>query len=348
LKQHWWKILSVILLLYVIIAGFIVPLRPGIQSSSPSTAKAGERITLDVVGYNTHWASDRQNIRAWLKLSDDRAVTANLISSENNERELQATFNLPNMPSDEEAVPLTLIVDHPTDGPMVLPTAIIMTKGDNPASTRWQADIIDDLHFTNTFAFPYRNILVETIRNTYFHVPLWMAMYGLLALATFFNLQYLRKRDEFLEERAYHLTTVALVYGMLGIATGMMWAEFTWGQFWSWDIKQTMSLLAILMFVAYMFIRPAIADEAARRRFSAVYGVFAFVMIFPLLYVVPRLAPSLHPGSGGNPAFSSDDMDNRMRMVFYPAIIGYFLFGLWLSRLSFRIAKIRHKELLKY
>jgi heme exporter protein C len=348
LKNNWWKFLAVLIMLYVIIAGFLVPLRPGIQSSSPSTARCSQLLTLDVTGYNTHWSASNADLRAWLKFDDDHIISAERIS-QSSDRNLTAVFQMPQaLPVDKNAIALTLIVDHEVDGPCILPTAVVLTKGNLAAGNQgWSESKIDNLHFKKSFAFPYRNILFETIRNTYFHVPLWMSMYALLALATYLNIKYLRTGDDLFEERAYHLTLVSLLFGTLGIATGMIWAHFTWGRFWSWDIKQTMALLAMLMFVAYVFIRFSIPDETARRRFNAVYGIFAFVMIFPLLYIVPRMAPSLHPGSGGNPAFGSEDMDNTMRMVFYPAIIGYFLIGLWLAQLSNRVALIKRAWLLK-
>ena len=57
--------------------------------------------------------------------------------------------------------------------------------------------------------------------------------------------------------------------------------------------------------------------------------------------MIPRLTDSLHPGNGGNPAFGSQDLDNTMRMVFYPSIIGFSLLGLWLAQLRYRYAKIQ-------
>ncbi|HMR44960.1 MAG TPA: cytochrome c assembly protein, partial [Saprospiraceae bacterium] len=69
--------------------------------------------------------------------------------------------------------------------------------------------------------------------------------------------------------------------------------------------------------------------------------LFAFATLIPLLYVIPRMTDSLHPGSGGNPAMGGEDLDNTMRMVFYPAIIGWTLVGFWMANLNFRIEKIR-------
>ena len=59
----------------------------------------------------------------------------------------------------------------------------------------------------------------------------------------------------------------------------------------------------------------------------------------------PRLAPnSLHPGNGGNPAFGKYDMNSNMRIVFYPAVIGWILMSIWLLNILTRIKKIEHKK----
>jgi heme exporter protein C len=63
-------------------------------------------------------------------------------------------------------------------------------------------------------------------------------------------------------------------------------------------------------------------------------------MLVPLLYIIPRMTASLHPGSGGNPAFGSQDLDNTMRMVFYPSIIGWILLGCWIANIQWRTARL--------
>jgi heme exporter protein C len=52
---------------------------------------------------------------------------------------------------------------------------------------------------------------------------------------------------------------------------------------------------------------------------------------------------SLHPGVGGNPAFSQYDLDNRMRMVFYPAVIGWTMLGFWVASLNIRYKIIKNQ-----
>ena len=70
-------------------------------------------------------------------------------------------------------------------------------------------------------------------------------------------------------------------------------------------------------------------------------------MLIPLIFVIPRLTDSLHPGNGGNPAFGGEDLDNRLRMVFYPAIVAYSLLGYWIASLFIRVKKIKEKSFLK-
>ncbi len=70
------------------------------------------------------------------------------------------------------------------------------------------------------------------------------------------------------------------------------------------------------------------------------YNVFAFVALIPLIFVIPRLTDSLHPGAGGNPALGGEDLDNTMRMIFYPAIIGWTLLGAWMAQLNYRIDRL--------
>ncbi len=95
------------------------------------------------------------------------------------------------------------------------------------------------------------------------------------------------------------------------------------------------------MYFAYLILRGSFDDDQRRARISAVYNIFAFAVFIPLIFIVPRLTDSLHPGNGGNPAFGKYDMDNRMRMVFYPAIIGFTLLGVWITELRVRLRRVK-------
>jgi len=80
-----------------------------------------------------------------------------------------------------------------------------------------------------------------------------------------------------------------------------------------------------------------------RARIGAVYNIFAFAAFIPLIFILPRLTDSLHPGNGGNPGFNAYDLDNGLRVVFYPAIIGWTLLGAWISTIRIRFRRLERK-----
>jgi heme exporter protein C len=187
-------------------------------------------------------------------------------------------------------------------------------------------------------------ILNESIRNLYFHVTMWFGMIILLTASMVYSIKYLSKQDQKLDIKAVEFANAGIVFGLLGITTGMLWATYTWGEPWSGDPKQNSSAIALLIYLAYLVLRNSLDDEQQRARISAVYNIFAFAAMIPLLFILPRLADSsLHPGNGGNPGFNYYDLDSKLRVVFYPAVIGWTLLGVWLVSVRVRLKEIALK-----
>jgi heme exporter protein C len=184
---------------------------------------------------------------------------------------------------------------------------------------------------------PELPILHESIRNLYFHVPMWFTMIILFSISVVHSIKYLLSNDPEADLKAVESVNVGVVFGVLGIITGAIWAKYTWGQAWSFDVKQNFAAIALLLYFAYLVLRNAIDEEQKRAKISAIYNIFAFPMMVVLLFVLPRLSDSLHPGNGGNPGFNSYDLDSRMRMVFYPACLGWILIGYWIYTLTYRL-----------
>ncbi len=341
--KHWWKALSVLLLLYVLVAGLAVPLSPGISKVSPGSVRTGEAFTLEATGYNSRYTQGGL-VRAWLKLDDERALGARSVEVAD-DRTLRAVFHIPEyLPVNRKVQDFSLVIDSEGDGASVLPSAVFVTQDSidpEMGQKSWVNTPIDNLHEKWAMAFPFRNILGETIRNTYFHVPMWFAMLFLFIASAAYSVRYLRKGELDSDHKAESFTRAGILFGLLGLATGAIWAKNTWGAYWSGDVKQNMTAIALLIYFAYFVLRAVFEDPEKKARISAVYNIFAFATLIPLIYVIPRLTDSLHPGSGGNPAFGSEDLDNTMRLVFYPAVIGWTLLGFWMANLLFRIERIR-------
>ena len=139
-----------------------------------------------------------------------------------------------------------------------------------------------------------------------------------------------------------------VIFGLLGLITGAIWANYQWGEPWSGDPKQNGAAIALLIYLAYFVLRGSVTDETKRARLSALYNIFAFAMLFPTIWVLPRLTESLHPGgqgSEGNPALNGSDLAPEMRIVFWPAVIGWTLLGVWITTLRIRL-QIYNEKLL--
>lgn len=188
---------------------------------------------------------------------------------------------------------------------------------------------------------PRLSILNETVRNLFFHVAIWFAMFILLIVSVVYSIRYLKTSDINIDIKASEFATMGIVFGLLGITTGSVWARFTWGDWWVNDPKLNATTIALLIYLAYFVLRSSIEDSHQRGRISAVYNIFAFAAAVPLIFILPRLTDSLHPGSGGNPGFSAYDLDNNLRKVFYPAIVGWSLLGVWFATMRIRLKKIR-------
>jgi len=188
------------------------------------------------------------------------------------------------------------------------------------------------------FEAPRLPILNETVRNLHFHVPMWFGMILLFAGSVFYGVKYLSTKNLEYDIFSIELAKTGVVFGVLGIITGMLWANFTWGEPWSNDPKQNASAVALLIYFALLVLRGSLQDDHQKARISSVYNIFSFAVLIPLLFILPRLTDSLHPGNGGNPGFNAYDLDNNLRLVFYPAVLGWTLLGFWIASLNSRLS----------
>jgi len=209
---------------------------------------------------------------------------------------------------------------------------------------------------SSIFEVPRLNILNETIRNLYFHVSMWFSMMILFTISVVHAVRYLRTNNLRYDILSRQYAVVGIVFGILGYSTGAIWASFTWADpnkpalesfsAIARDPKLIGAAMALLIYAAYLVLRDSISDIDKKARIGAVYNIFAFAFLFPSIWVIPRLLESLHPGGQGNPALNPKEIDARMRIVFYPAVIGWTLLGVWIATLKIRLQLLKQKTLL--
>jgi heme exporter protein C len=200
--------------------------------------------------------------------------------------------------------------------------------------------------------------LQETVRNLYFHVCMWMAMMILFIVSVVNAIKYLNSGKLHYDIVSRQYAVVGIFFGLMGYATGIIWMSYTWadpnepaaGSFSqiAREPKLIGTAIALLIYFAYLVLRDSIQDMDKKARISAVYNIFAFAFLFPSIWIIPRLLPSLHPGGegSGNPALNFRDSTPMMKIVFYPAIIGWTLLGVWIASLKVRLVSMKEKTLM--
>ncbi len=358
LYSKWWKWLSVILLTYVVAGSFFIKLGPGITSVSPIAMYTDSVYTFKITCYHSHFTDAKAGkIQIWFK--NQAKYYAPLSFKTTGNETAEAIFAVSALQQDSfRPASLDVVINDDLDGTFALRDAITLVKDSevDSVSTALLIPIEPEVkHNKNQLVcYPYREILYETIRNTFFHVPMWFAMTMLLFASMLGSIKYLIKGEEKQDTLAHQAVVVALLFGVCGYLTGLIWSKYTWYIGVSWsdvirkllleDIKMAAALVAMFFYFAYLVLRSSIEDKAKRAKVSAVYNVFAFVIFILCVFVLPRLTDSMHPGNGGNPAFSKYDLDSTLRAFFYPAVIGWILLGFWILSVCIRIQFIQQKR----
>ena len=176
---------------------------------------------------------------------------------------------------------------------------------------------------------------------------MWFSMMFLLAVSMFYSIRYLRfgnLSDDWISMSFLH---VGILNGILGCITGSIWARVTWQSWWpSDDPKLNGVAIGMFMYFAYLLLRSSIKDDYQKARITSVYNVLIFPIFMALIAIMPKLADnSLHPGTGGSVGFNKYDLDNTLRMFFYPAILGWISIFSFIAILRYRIERLNQHQL---
>jgi heme exporter protein C len=188
----------------------------------------------------------------------------------------------------------------------------------------------------------------QSVRNLFFHVPMWFCMQTLFTVSVIYAIQYLRSQNHKHDHYALEFARTGVVFGVLGLITGAIWANYQWGEPWSGDPKQNGAAIALLIYLAYFVLRGSMNDLDKRARLSAVYNIFAYAMLFPTIWLLPRLTESLHPGgqgSEGNPGLNPNDTTPEMALTMWIAVLGWTLLSVWITTLRVRLTILTEKQL---
>jgi len=190
---------------------------------------------------------------------------------------------------------------------------------------------------------PAEGFLGESSRIVFFHVPCaWTATLAFLVAAAY-SLAYLVRRNPWHDEIAAPAVRLGLLFAVLALITGSLFAKVMWGSYWNWDPRESSFLLLIFLYGAYLFLRAAVEDPERRASMAAAYALFAVVLMPFLTFVAPRLTASLHPQTVINPQ-GKILMDSPTKIVFFGGLLGFSALFLWMLSLEARAARCSRNQ----
>ncbi|MCK4632683.1 MAG: cytochrome c biogenesis protein CcsA, partial [candidate division Zixibacteria bacterium] len=159
------------------------------------------------------------------------------------------------------------------------------------------------------------------------------------------SIKYLRGRDLNDDDRAAEAARLGFIFCLLATITGSIFARVTWGSFWNWDPRETSIFILLLIYAAYFALRGAIAVEEKKAALSAVYSIVAFVTVPFLIFVLPRIVPSLHPEDSIVDENMKFTMGPTVRIIFFSSLAAYTAIYFWLLKIGWKLNFLQRRQL---
>jgi heme exporter protein C len=151
----------------------------------------------------------------------------------------------------------------------------------------------------------------------YFHVPVWFMMFLAVFICGIASGVYLFKGRPAADRLAVSAAELAVLFGVMGLTTGPLWARVSWGVWWPWDVRTTLALILEMNFVAYLLLRKYGGPGAEKLAAGvALFGMFNV----PFVYVSVNVWRTLHPETTVVPT-----LPTAMAGPFWWCVVAYFV-----------------------
>ena len=166
---------------------------------------------------------------------------------------------------------------------------------------------------------PTESVMGDTQRIFYFHVPAAVNTFISFFIVFIGSIQFLRTRKSYWDKLALSAAQVGILFCLIVLITGPLWAKPVWGVFWRWEPRLTTVLIMFSNYTAYLMLRRFENNSDRILRIASVIGIIAFLNV-PLVYFAVDLWAAdqqLHPQRGV-------DIDPKMRLTLYVSFIAHF------------------------
>ena len=178
------------------------------------------------------------------------------------------------------------------------------------------------------FYAPLEIVMGYVQKVFYFHVAsAWVGMLSFIVAAVA-GIIYLKKRSGIWDIVSYAAVEIGILFALITIITGSIWARPIWNTWWTWDPRLTTTTIMALVYVAYLMLRQGIDDPEKRARFGAVYVIIGALSV-PLTFLSIRIFRTIHPVVIAAPTATSAAFEMA------PKMLQTFLFSLFVFSVLF-------------
>jgi heme exporter protein C len=196
---------------------------------------------------------------------------------------------------------------------------------------------------------PVEKVMGAVQKVFYFHVAVaWVGMLGFLAAAVA-GIVYLRTRDLKWDIVEVAAVEISLVFFLIAILLGSIWARPAWGTYWTWEPRLTTAAILEMIYIALLLLRQSLEEPEKRARFSAVYTLVGSISI-PITFLSIRFSRTIHPvviGEGTQMNMTPEMLATMFVSIAVFSVIFVTLFWhrIRLGRLAAQVEQVRLKAM---
>jgi heme exporter protein C len=187
----------------------------------------------------------------------------------------------------------------------------------------------------------------DAVRLLYLHVPTaWLAMYVSFGMTTLASVLWLWKktRSPKWDLIAGASAEIGVLFIGLTLIIGSIWGKTTWGVWWTWDARLTLTAVLLVLYLGYLAVRRAPAAPDVRAKRAAVVALAAAVDI-PIVHFAVEWWRTLH-----QPASILDDrrlldpqIHGTMGTTLWVGVLAFTLLYAWLLVKRYRLAQVEQE-----
>ncbi len=182
---------------------------------------------------------------------------------------------------------------------------------------------------------PYESTMGLVQKIFYFHLPSAFAMFPAVFTCGLASALFLFRGDARADRVAFSAGEIAVVFGLIGLVTGPLWARKAWGVWWQWDARLTSALVMWLVFVAYLLLRKY--GGAGSEKLSGVLAMFGMANV-PFVYWSVNVWRTLHPKTSVIPSLRPG-----MRGPFWFCVVAFLLVSVLILAVRTELEKRRQE-----